>query len=91
MKGQNDGSSAGHWKGMLARGSELRLTAERKQKLTVDLGEVCPAVPRHISSEEIGSLVDSAVSSKLWPVGVENNLVLSGHINSDSVVGEAVL
>jgi hypothetical protein len=76
---------------MLARGSELRLTAERKQKLTIDLGEVCPAVPRHISSEKIGSLIDSVVTSELWSVGVENNLVLSGHINSDSIVGEAVL
>lgn len=54
------------------------------------MSPVLAVVPLHGSGEESSSLIHPRVTSKVFGVSVEDNLVRAGHINADSVVGEAL-
>lgn len=56
--------------------------------LTVDLSKIRPVIPVERSSEKPGTFINPITTSILFPVGVQDNLVLPGYFNPDSVIGE---
>lgn len=57
----------------------------------INLQVVLAVVPFHGLREEVAALINAAVSAELLRVRVQDDLVFSGDINSDSVVCVGIL